>query len=111
MGVIGKIEEFRKTDGTGFRYFFEKELKANEIIYIKMPPVTSNKRGINDIGWQSDTDVTIYATLKQYLKENEEDTVLWTEISNNSDINKTVTYLKVIGGKTSGAVYINAILC
>lgn len=111
MGVIGKIEEFRKTDSSGFRYYFEKELKANEIVYIKMPTVTSNKRGINDIGWQSDTDVTIYATLKQFLKENEEDNALWTEISDNSDINKTVTYLKVIGGKESGMVYINAILC
>lgn len=111
MATIGKIEEFKKADGTGFRYFFEKDLKQNENVYIKMPTVTSNKRGVNDIGWQSESTVNIKATLCHFLKEGEEDTALWTDIDNNVDINKTVTYLKIVAGSTGGKVYINAILC
>ena len=52
------MQEFKRTTN-GFNFVFEKELESNETVILKMPPVSSNKRGFDDIGWQSDGDVKL----------------------------------------------------
>ena len=111
MAKIGKILGWNRIGDTGFRFSFEKEIGANEVVYVAMPAVSANKRGINDIGWQSDTNITLYATLKRFLKEGDEDDALWTKVNDNANINKTVTYLKIVGGNEDGKVYVNVIMC
>lgn len=92
----------------GFNYIFEKSLKAREIIILKMPPITPNKRGINDIGWQADGDVTLYGTLSS---KPETDTALWQEIEENHEVNKTISALKIVNsGDTECNVAIRVIL-
>ena len=55
-----EMEEFERMT-TGFDYVYEETVGAGEIIYLKMPVVSANKRGVNDIGWQCDgDDVALY---------------------------------------------------
>lgn len=78
--------------GDGFNYVLEGVLEAGATVFIKMPPVSANKRGVNDIGWQCDGfDVELYATLSTHPEE----TVLWSEVEDNYVVNKTVSALKV----------------
>lgn len=98
-----KFEKF-KTDNTCFEYYYEDDLKANEIVYLKMPPISANKRSINDIGWQCESEMTVYATLSHKLS----DDVLWSEIKNEQEINKTVQYLKIAAGNSGGKIYVRA---
>lgn len=88
-----KIYEFDKSGTTGFNFVFEKDLAANETIYLKMPPVSANKRGINDIGWLSDGDVTLYGTLSRNPASEK---ALWQAIRVNDEVNKTVSFLKIV---------------
>ena len=46
-----EMEEFERMT-TGFDYVYEDTVGAGEAIYLKMPVVSANKRGVNDIGWQ-----------------------------------------------------------
>lgn len=92
----------------GFNFVYEKELTANETVIVDMPPVSPNKRGVNDIGWQTDGDVTIYGTLS---KDPESDKALWQEIKENDEVNKTVSALKIVNGDTACKIAIRAILC
>lgn len=101
-----KVESFKKDNNTGFEFYFEKNLKPNEVVYLKMPPISSNKRSINDIGWQCENETSIYATLAHAIT-NTDDT-LWSKIENEQDINKTVQFLKIIAGTEGGKVYIRA---
>ena len=86
-----KLFEFERTSNA-FCFVFEKDLAANETIYIKMPVVSANKRGINDIGWLCNGDVTLYGTLS---RNPESDKALWQIIRENDEINKTVAFLKL----------------
>lgn len=76
----------------GFAYTAEFHMGMNEEVILRMPDVTPNKRGVNDIGWQADGDVVIYATLSDEASK----TRLWQEISPYDEINKTISYLKVV---------------
>lgn len=98
--------EFKRTTN-GFNFVFEKELKANETVIVKMPTISANKRGINDIGWQSDGDVTLYGTLSSNPKSEK---ALWQSIGEGEDINRTVSALKVVNGGTASNIVIRAIL-
>lgn len=99
--------EFGRTTNA-FNFVFEKDLKANETVIVKMPVVSANKRGINDIGWLSDGDVTLYGTLSRNPKSEK---ALWQEIEEGSEINKTVSAIKVVNnGATSCTVVIRVIL-
>lgn len=99
--------EFKKANFNGFNFVFEKHLKPKDEVIIKVPPVSANKRGINDIGWQSDGDVTIYGT----LSNNPEKTTLWQRILDGDEINKTAYALKVVNdGQTECDIIIRAIL-
>lgn len=99
------MQRFKKASNEGFNYVFEKTLGAGAVVIVKMPSVTANKRGINDIGWQCDGDVTVKGTLSSTPKT----TKLWTEIRDNDEINKTTTALKIINNGEACHIVIRAI--
>jgi hypothetical protein len=98
-----KIYEFQNTTNA-FNFVFRKDLEENEAIIIRMPPVSANKRGINDIGWISDAEVGIdkngnpdpkirlYGTLTPNLRDGES---LVQEIRVNDEVNKTTSAIIV----------------
>ena len=102
------MTEFKKSLN-GFSYTYEKELAANETVIIKMPPISPNKRGVNDIGWQTEGDqVELFGTLSA---DPESANAIWQKIIERDEINKTVSGLKVVNsGLTAGKVIIRVIL-
>lgn len=103
------MDEFKKAiNSQGFNYVYERVLAPKEERIVKMPPISANKRGINDIGWQSDGKVTLYGTLSS---RPESDKALWQEIQECDDINKTVTAIKIVNGGSACNIVIRAILC
>ncbi|MBQ3114870.1 MAG: hypothetical protein IJC06_01935 [Clostridia bacterium] len=92
----------------GFNFVYEKELAANETVIVDMPSVSPNKRGVNDIGWQTDGDITLYGTLS---KDPESDTALWQEIKESDEINKTVSAIKIVNSGAACKVAIRVIMC
>ena len=101
-----KMLEFDKAGTPGFNFVFEKDLDANEIVIVKMPPVSANKRGINDIGWLSDGDVTLFGTLS---RKPESEKALWQEIRDNDEVNKTVAFLKIVNNGGACRIEMRAI--
>lgn len=101
------MKSFKRTTNA-FNYVFEYDLKADEEVIVKMPVVSANKRGFNDVGWQSDGDVTLYGTLSANPKS---DTALWQEIRENEEINKTVCAVKVLNNGDACKVVIRVIMC
>lgn len=99
------MDKFKKVTN-GFNFVYEKDLKANEEVILAMPTVSPNKRGINDIGWQTDGNVTIYGTLSSNLEN-----ALWQKINENDEVNKTVSALKIVNGNSICKIVIRAILC
>lgn len=84
--------EFEKMPD-GFNYVLETTVEPGKEIYIKIPVVSANKRGVNDICWQTDgVNVTLYATISSKPHK----TVLWSELKENYLVNKTVSALKFI---------------
>lgn len=112
-----KVYEFDRNT-TGFSFTFAKDLGENESIIIKMPPVSANKRGINDIGWLSDAEVEVdengnetpklrlYGTLAKDPKKGES---LCQEIRVNDEVNKTVSALIVVNSGRACRIEIRAI--
>lgn len=100
------MKEFKRTS-TGFHYVFESVIKAGETVIVRMPSVSANKRGINDIGWQCDGDVTLYGTLSSKPKS---DTAMWQEIADNDEINKAVSAIKIVNNGEACNIVIRAIL-
>ena len=100
------MQEFKRTTN-GFNFVYEDELEANGTVILKMPPVSPNKRGINDIGWQSDGDISLFGTLSS---EPESEDALWQEIKDGEEVNKTVYALKVVNNGAACKVAIRAIL-
>ena len=88
-----QLLEFEKANGTGFCFVFEKDLEANETVYVRMPAVSANKRGVNDIGWLSNGDVTLSGTLAKNPKS---ENALWQPIRDNDEINKVTSALKIV---------------
>lgn len=86
------MEKFRRTDEYGFNFVFEKTLKPHDIIILDMPRVSANKRGINDIGWQADGNVTLYGTLSSRPESTD---ALWQKIEENHEVNKTISAIKI----------------
>lgn len=99
------MREFKKTTNA-FNYVFEKELETAETVIVKMPAVSTNKRSINDIGWQTDGSIKMYGTISS---EPDSDTALWQEINQSDEINKTVTALKIVNGAAPCRVAIRVI--
>lgn len=112
-----KLYEFDRNT-TGFNFTFAKNLAEKEVIIVKMPPVSANKRGINDIGWLSDAEVEtddagnkipklkLYGTLAKNPKDGAS---LVQEIRVNDDVNKTVSALIVVNKGKACRIEIRAI--
>ena len=100
-----QLYEFERTTNA-FNFVFEKDLKANETVIVKMPAVSANKRGINDIGWLSDGDVTLYGTLSKNAKS---DKALWQEIRMHDEVNKVTSALKIVNNGGACRIEMRAI--
>lgn len=96
---------FKVDRNTNFERYYEGNLNPHDIVYLPMPNVNANQRSVNDIGWQCDGDIRIYATLSHKLTDNDKET-LWSEVGTEQEINKTVQFLKIEGGETGGRVYV-----
>lgn len=86
-----KLYRFDKTT-TGFRFVFEKDLEAHETIIVKMPEISANKRGVNDIGWLCNGDITLWGT---FAKDPTNPEALWQEIREYDEVNKTTCAVKI----------------
>ena len=86
-----KLYEFERTT-TGFSFVFEKDIAAGETIIVKMPRISANKRGVNDIGWMSDGNVTLWGTFSENPKSPK---ALWQEIREHDEVNKTTAAVKI----------------
>jgi hypothetical protein len=98
---------FIKTDNTGFNYGVSGEINAGEEIVIRLPVVTANKRGVNDIGWQIEGDAILYATLSDHPADSG---TMWMEIRPDEGINKTAAAVKIVAGAETSKVYLRVIL-
>lgn len=85
------MERF-KNDSNAFNFSFEKMLEPESEIILKMPPVSPNKRGINDIGFTAEEGITLYATISAKPYSND---TIWQEIQPFDEINKTTAYIKI----------------
>lgn len=101
-----QVFEFDRTGTTGFNFVFEKDLAANETVIVKMPPVSANKRGINDIGWLSNGNITLYGTLAQNPKSEK---ALWQAIRENDEINKVTSAIKIVNNGDACRIEMRAI--
>ena len=86
-----KLYEFERQT-TGFSFVFAKNLEPKEVIIVKMPAISANKRGVNDIGWMANGDVTLLGTLAKNPKSEE---ALWQEIRDNDEVNKVTAAIKI----------------
>ena len=102
------MEGFKRSNKDGFVYNYERVLKPGEEVIIKTPPISANKRSVNDYGWQTDGDVTLCATLSEKPAN-----AMWQVINERDDINKTVALIKATNNDTENScrLHIRAILC
>lgn len=97
--------EFERTTNA-FNFVFEKDLKENEVIIVKLPSVSANKRGINDIGWLSNGNIRLYGTLTKNPKSEK---ALWQPIKESDEINKVTSALLVVNNGGSCRIEMRAI--
>lgn len=97
----------RASNTNAFNYVYEKTLAPREVVLLKMPTVSSNKRGFNDVGWQASGHIDLYGTL---ATKPDIDSELWQKIEPNDDINKTISFLKIENGDEECSVVIRALL-
>ena len=102
-----ELLSFTRAGSTGFDFVFEKDLKANETIIVRMPAISANKRGVNDIGWLSDGNVTLYGTLAENPKSEK---ALWQEIRDNDEVNKVTAAIKIVNNGDACRIEMRAIL-
>lgn len=94
---------------TAFDYSAYITLEAGVTEYIEIPKVSINKKGVIDIGWQSEDGITLYGTLSENY--NAEDT-LWDEMSDGEEVNRTIRCIKAVNtAEMSQHLYIRVILC
>ena len=111
-----KLLEFDRTTHA-FNFVFEKDLKEGEKIIVKMPVVSANKRGINDIGWLSDAeteeiDGVERSKLKMYgmiAKNPINPNALCQEIRENDEVNKVTSALVIVNDGKDCRIEIRAI--
>lgn len=101
-----KLYDFERASGNAFNFVFEKDLAANEVVVVKLPAVSANKRGINDIGWLSDGDVTLYGSLAKNPKSEK---ALWQEIRENDEVNKVTAAIKIVNNGGACRIEMRAI--
>ena len=86
-----ELLHFERTTNA-FNFVFEKDLAAGETVIVKMPSVSANKRGVNDIGWICNGTIELSGT---FAKNPKSENALWQPIRNNDEVNKTVAALKI----------------
>ena len=96
-----------KNTTNGFNYIFEKDLAPNEELLLKMPCVSANKRGFNDIGWQASRNVDLYGTLALNPRS---ERAIWQKIEPYDEVNKTISALKIVNGPDECSIVIRALL-
>lgn len=101
-----EMYEFNRTTN-GFNYVFEKVLSPNEELLLKMPTISPNKRGFNDIGWQASGNVDLYGTLALNPRS---ERAIWQKIEPFDEVNKTISALKIKNGGTECTIVIRALL-
>lgn len=101
------MDRFGK-ETNAFNFVYEKSLAANETVVVKMPVVSANKRSVNEIGWQTDGEVTLYGTLSS---KPESENALWQEFKENDAINKTVSAIKAVNSGATCNIVIRVIMC
>ena len=90
----------------GFDYRYNKLIPAGETVYIKMPTPSKNRRGINDIGWQSEDGILLYGTVNEEINN-----ALWEQIIPGDNVNSTVFIIKAVNTEaTDKRLIIRAIL-
>lgn len=99
------MQEMTRTSD-GFNFIFEKALDASDTVIVKIPDVSPNKKSISDIGWQTDGDITLYGTL---ASDPEDNSAIWQEISENDEVNRTVSALKAVCGDEGASLVIRVI--
>lgn len=84
-----------------FNFVFEYDIPANTTIYVKLPAVSANKRGINDIAWAASgaeldesgvPKLALYGTLARNPQDKR---AIWQEIRANDEINKCTSVIKI----------------
>lgn len=100
-----QLLEFERTTNA-FNFVFERNLTAGEEVIVKMPVVSANKRGINDIGWLCNGNVTLYGTLAKNPKNPD---ALWQEIRDFDEVNKVTSALKIKNNGDACRIEIRAI--
>lgn len=105
--VIKSLYEFDRASTNGFNYVFEKHLEPHTVIYVKLPTISANKRGINDIAWMVDDEG---CSLAGTIAKNPFETELWQPIQQNHEINKVTSVIRITSGDNPCNVAIRAIL-
>lgn len=91
----------RYDDAHGFNYYYNGTITPGDILILKMPRTSPNKRGINDIGIAYCGTVSVYGTL---CKDYNDEEAIWQQIQPFDDVNKTVSYLKFENNGDSDAI-------
>ncbi len=106
MEYLNSTAVFDKTT-RAFNYIYEKYFTEREIVILDMPDVSMSKRGVCDIGWQCEGAITLYGTLSSNpLGED----VIWEEIKEGQEINKTISAFKIIADEADSKIVIRVIL-
>ena len=94
---------------TAYDYSATIELEAGATEYIEIPRVSINKKGVIDIGWQSDDGIVLYGTLSENYTSPD---TMWDEINDGEDVNLTVRFIKAVNAaETKQHLHIRVILC
>ena len=100
------MENFERTTNA-FNFVFEKNVPAGETVIVKMPQVSANKRGINDIGFAYEDGIELYGTLASCP---DCQTAIWQKIEPYDDVNKTISFIKIVNtGDNAARVNIRAL--
>jgi hypothetical protein len=99
-----------KRETTGFSFVFDKWLETGEKIYLRMPAISANKRGVNDIGWMSNAEKGALTISGTFAENPKSDDALWMVIRENDEINKTTAALKIENSGKRCKIEIRAIL-
>jgi hypothetical protein len=99
-----KFGEWRNASQHGFSFYFDKLIPAQETWYLKMPVVSPNKRGVNDVGFAYESGITLYATLSE---DPTKETAIWMQVNPFTELNKTVSCLKIVNTDTEHPKRVN----
>ena len=98
-----------KRKSTAFDFSAEITIPAGQTEFVEIPKVSINKKGVIDIGWQCDDDITLYGTLSEDFESAE---TMWQEMVDGQEANRTIRYIKLINtAETDKKAYIRVILC